>query len=361
MHHAVDIGGDADEQAELGDVADLAGNGAADRVLVLELLPGVLLHLLEPERDAPLAAVHVQHQHVHFLAGGNDLAGMHVLLGPAHLADVHQTLDARLQLHESAVVGDVGHAPGEPRASRILRGHALPRVGLELLHAQADALGVAVEADHLHLHLLADLQRLARMVDAPPGDVRHVQQPIDAAQIHERAVIGDVLHHAVEHHAFLQALDQLAALLGPRFLQHGPAADDDVAPRPVHLQNLERLRRPHQRPHVPNRADIDLAARQKRHRPAKINGEPALDPAIDRAVHPLLRLERPLEVGPRLLAPGLLAAQHDAAVAVLVALNEQFDVVARLDLRRLSGSAEFLQRDTSLALQPDIDDRVLVG
>ena len=89
-----------------------------------------------------LRAVHVQHHHLDFLAGGDDLAGMDVLLGPGHFGDVHQALDPRLQLHEGAVVGDVGDAAGVLGARRILRGDAFPRIGLELLHAEADALGV---------------------------------------------------------------------------------------------------------------------------------------------------------------------------------------------------------------------------
>ena len=88
---------------------------------------------------------------------------------------------------------------------------------------------------------------LGRMVDAAPGDIGDVQQAIDAAQIDERAVIGDVLHHAVQDHAFLEALDQLAALLGAGFFQHGAAGHHDVAAGAVHLEDLERLRRAHQR------------------------------------------------------------------------------------------------------------------
>ena len=198
-----------------------------------------------------------------------------------------QALDARLQLHEGAVVGDVGDAAGVLGARRILRGHTLPRIGLELLHAEADALGVGVEADHLHLDLLADLQRLARVVDAAPGDVGHVQQAVDAAEVHEGAVIGDVLDHAVEDHALLEALDQLAALLGAGLLQHGAAGDHDVAAGAVHLEDLERLRRAHQRADVAHRADVDLAAGQERHRAAEIDGEAALDTAVDGAVDAL--------------------------------------------------------------------------
>ena len=50
--------------------------------------------------------------------------------------------------------------PRERAADRILGGGAFPRIALELLHAEADALRLAVDADDLHLHRVAD-------VDAP--------------------------------------------------------------------------------------------------------------------------------------------------------------------------------------------------
>ena len=48
--------------------------------------------------------------HLDLLGGRDDLAGMDVLLRPRHFGDVDQALDARLELDERAVVGDVGDA-----------------------------------------------------------------------------------------------------------------------------------------------------------------------------------------------------------------------------------------------------------
>ena len=278
------------------------------------------------------------------------LPGMNVFLGPAHLADVHQAFDARLEFDERAVVGDVRDPAGVLRARRILGSDTVPRIGFELLHTQADTLGLAVEADNLDVDGLADLQRLARVIDTTPRNVGDMQQAIDAAEVHERAVISDVLDDAVEDHAFLEALDQLAALLGTGLFEDGTARDHDIAARAVHLENLERLRRAHQRADVANRADIDLAARQERDGAAEIDGEAALDPAVDGAVDALLRFERTLEAGPRLFAAGLLARQDDGAVAVFVTLDIELDVVAGLDLGLLTGEAELLKRNAPFTL-----------
>ena len=198
------------------------------------------------------------------------------------------------------------------------------------------------------------------MVDAPPGDVGDVQQAVDAAEIDEGAVIGDVLDDAVEDLALLEAGDQFGALLGAALLEHGAARHDDVAARAVHLEDLERLRRAQQRADVAHRADIDLAARQERDGAAEIDREAALDPAEDRAGDPLVRLEILFELGPGLLAPRLLARQRGLAVLVLHPLEEDLDDVADIDLGRAAAGREFLERHAAFGFEADIDQRGVV-
>src|SRR5258708_40191095 len=93
------------------------------------------------------------------------------LLGPRHFRDVDQALDAGLELDEGAVVGDVGDAALEARADRIFGLDALPRIVEQLLHAERDAVGLVIDLDDLDLDLLADIEHLRRMIDAPPADV----------------------------------------------------------------------------------------------------------------------------------------------------------------------------------------------
>jgi hypothetical protein len=173
-----------------------------------ESFPRVLLGLLEAQRDAALVAVDFQHHHVDFLRGRHDLAGVDVLLGPAHFRNVHQAFDARLQLHEGAVFGDVGDSAAQLGADGVLGDHAIPRIAFQLLHAQADALRILVDADDLHPHGVADGDHFARVVDALVAHVGDVQQAVDAAQVNERTVVGDVLDHAVDDLAFGEVLDQ---------------------------------------------------------------------------------------------------------------------------------------------------------
>ena len=281
---------------------------------------------------------------------------MDVLLRPGHFRDVHQPLDSRLQLHEGAVIGDVGHAALMHRADRELAFHGIPGVFLQLLHTQADAVRVLVDLDDLHLDRLADRQYLGRMVHPPPGHVGHVQKPVHTAKVHKGTVFGDVLDHAVNDLAFRQVSDDLGPLLGPALLEDRAARDDDVAPAPVHLEDLEGLLQPHQRPGIAHRPYIHLRPRQERHGPAQIDGEAALDPAEDRALDALLALVGLLQTVPGLFPPRHLAADHRLAARILGRTQIDLDLVADLDRRRLARVREFLEIDTAFHLVADVDD-----
>src|SRR3990172_5908536 len=214
MHHTVDAAVETDEQAKLGDVADRAFDDGARRVIGGEGDPGILLGLLESQRNAALLGIDLEHLHFDLLACRNDLAGMDILFGPAHLRHMDQAFNAGLKLDEGAIVGDVGDGALEPRSHRIFGGDVLPRIGFELLDTEADALRLGIDADDLYLDAVADGHDLARMSDASPCHVGDVQQSVDAAEIDEGAVVGDVLDHALDDLALFEPSHDLAALLG---------------------------------------------------------------------------------------------------------------------------------------------------
>ena len=356
VHHAVDVVVQADEQTEFGGVLDFALDGRADRVGSDERIPGIVLGLLETQRDPALGAVDVQDHDVHFLRGGDDLARMDVLLGPGHFRDVHQAFNAGFQLNECAVVGDVGDAAGVFGTGGIFGFDAIPRIGLQLLHAEADALGVRVDLDDLHLDGVADGEHLRRVRDALPRHVGDVKQAIDAAQVHECAVVGDVLDDAVADFTLLQLTNQLGALFGAGFFQDRTTRDDDVAARAVHLEDLERLFLAHQRADVAHGADVDLRAGQEGRCAAEVDGEATLDATDDGTVDRHAFCEDDFQTGPGFFATGLVAADDGFTQGVLDALEVDFHVVADLRDHRAFADAELTGRDTTFGLQTHVDD-----
>src|SRR6202042_753552 len=126
--------------------------------------------------------------------------------------------------------------------------------------------GLVVDLDDLDLHGLADGQHFGRVIDPPPCDIGDVQQAVDAAEVDERTVIGDVLDDAVDDLTLFEVLHQLLALFGAGLFQNRTARHHDVAAAAIHLEYLERLRVVHQRRDVPDRTNIDLRTRQEGHR-----------------------------------------------------------------------------------------------
>ena len=84
---------------------DLALDLRADGILGLDVVPRVGHFLLEAEADAFLFLVHVEHDHVNFLADFEDFRWMRDS-APAHVRDVEQAVNA-VQLDERAEIGDV--------------------------------------------------------------------------------------------------------------------------------------------------------------------------------------------------------------------------------------------------------------
>src|SRR6185312_3070841 len=281
---------------------------------------------------------------------------MHVLLGPGHFGNVHETFDAGLKLNKRAVVGDVGDAALHFGADRIFSFDPFPRIALQLLHAERDAVRFVVDLDDLDLHGLADGQDIRRMIDAAPRDVGDMQEAVDAAKIHERAVVGDVLHDAVDYLTFFKRRDEFLALTGAGFFQHRAARDDDVAAAAIHFQNLELLRRIHQGAEIADRTDVDLRARQERDRAVEIDGVTALHRVEDNAGDFFVGGKCLLELDPAFLAARLVAREHGFTERVLDALQVNLNLVADLHRGCTARAAELAHRDAAFGLQANVDD-----
>ena len=195
------------------------------------------------------------------------------------------------------------------------------------------------------------------MVDAAPCHVGDVQQAVDAAEVNERTVIGDVLDDAVNNLAFFEVLDDFRTLFGARFFENRAARHDDVATALVHLEDFEGLRVVHQRGNVADRTDVDLRTRQEGNGAIQIDGETTLDLVEDDAFDAFAGFELDFEADPALFAASLLARQNSFAQRVFDALDIDFDFIADLQRAVLGLGAEFLQSDAAFDLQTDVDDR----
>src|SRR5262249_17393561 len=156
-----------------------------------------------------------------------------------------------------------------------------PGILAELLHAERDAVLLLIELEDLRRDFVTHRQNLGRVLDAAPREIGDVQQPVDAAQVHERAVVGDVLDDALDGRAFLQRREALLALFAETRLEHGAAGDDDVIALAIELDDLELERLAFEWRGVLDRADVDERSREERANAVDHHRESALHLAGD--------------------------------------------------------------------------------
>ena len=356
VDHAIDVAVETNEQTEFGRVLDFAFDGRANRVNSAERFPRVRRSLLEAQRNAALFFVDFEHDDIDFLAGRNDLAGVDVLLGPAHFRNVDKAFDTGFEFNERTIFGDVRDAARKLGADRILGRNSFPRIAFQLLHAERDALRVLVDADDLHLHGVTNVDDFRRMIDALVADVGDMQQAVNAAEINERTVIGDVLDDAFNDLAFSKVQDQARACFCAAFFKDGATRHNDVATLAVHLEDLEGLRNVHERGDIAHGADIDLRAGKEGHSAAEVDGEAALNAAKDDAFNAGGLAEFSFKSIPGGFAACAVARQHGFTLGVFDAVDINFDFIANSEFSLLAGGCEFAKRDAAFRLQANVDD-----
>src|SRR3990172_3551978 len=185
------------------------------------------------------------------------------------------------------------------------------------------------------------------MGDPSPGDIRDMEQAVDAAEVDKDPVIGDVLDGALETRPFREFRESLPLFLLSLLVDGRPVGYDDVGTLVVHLQHLETHRLPDQVLRVPYGPDIDLRARQEGLHPHDVDTETALclsdDGTLDR--RPLLEGGFEDIPGPYLRSL-FLRELHDS-FGILDVDHKDIDDIAGLERQEFFGQ-EFLGGDEPL-------------
>ncbi|MEJ2255116.1 MAG: hypothetical protein P8Y75_12290 [Nitrospirota bacterium] len=182
-----------------------------------------------------------------------------------------------------------------------------------------------------------------------------MQEPVDAPQVHEDAVVRDVLDGAPEDgalHQFRQGfLLELLALL----LQIQPAGDDDVGAAAVDLYDSYPHRLPDHGVHVANGPDVQVRAGQESLDAGDVHENTPLGLVADNAVHVLLLLQALLDEPPGLHLVRPVLGQRHHALGVDDGLDIDLHALARTEPRNLLGG-EFVYLDHPLGFIADVHD-----
>ena len=201
------------------------------------MAPGIFNELLDAESELLVLLVNGEDLGLHHVAHMIELAGMADLLGPGNVGDVDEAVDAVLDADEHAELGDVLDGALQDGAFGVLLGHEFPGIGTDLLHAEADALLVSVNAQDDHFHLVAGVDELGRMTQlAGPGHFGNVHEALDAGlKLHEGAVVHKVGDFALDLGADGEAFGDVFPRIGNELLE----AQGDLAVFAVEGEHLE--------------------------------------------------------------------------------------------------------------------------
>src|SRR5437762_3424756 len=303
---------------------------------------------------AAVGGVAVEHLDLDLLAHLEHLRGMRHPLGPRHLRDVDQALDAPLDLDEGAVLGEAHDLAADARVDRQALGDRRPRIGHDLLHAERDALALRVVLEDDHLHALADVDDLGGMRDPAPRHVGHVEEPVDAAEIDERAVVRDVLDRTLEDDALLQHLERLGLERRALALEDRSPGHHHVPARAVELEDGEAPALADVAIEVARRPEVGVRAGEERGH-ADVHLEPALHLADDRPFDRAVALEGLLDLPPDLELLRLLPREDDVARLGVARLDVDVDLVALVHRELALARGELVDRDGPFGLVADVD------
>ena len=198
------------------------------------------------------------------------------------------------------------------------------------------------------------------MVDPAPRHVGDVEEPVDAAEVDEGAVIGDVLDHALHDLAVLEHFQGLGLLLLHRFFQNGLAGKDDVAALLVDLDDAHFELFAAQAVQIAHRPQVDLRSGQERAH-ADVDRQAALDalddPSFDRGALAI----GALDLVPDLHPLGLFPRKDDVAFGILRLLQKHIHGIADLDADPALLIGELCDRNNPFGFETDIDDHAAAG
>ena len=212
---------------------------------------------------------------------------------------------------------------------------------------------------YLDLDLVGDGIELRGMLDAPPGNIGDVQQAVQAAEVDEDAVLGDVFDGPGHDFAFLNRTEGLGALGLALFFQQNPPRKHDVAAFAIVFEDPEGEAFAHQLIQIADGAQVGLGTRQKR-LDADVHRKAALDPVGDDPLDRAVVVVAGFDGIPDLDLGGLFLGQDDALLFVIPVFHHHLDFVVELGVDFAVLVAEFLDANLAFGLVADVHQNVIL-
>ena len=207
----------------------------------------------------------------------------------------------------------------------------LPGVHVRIAVAEGDLVVLFIEVDDVNIDLVADVQRVGRLVDAIPADLGNMDHAINAANVNKSAVGGHGLDHALIVLADLDLVpDLLGAFLALAVCHSADGADHALAPA-VNFSDLQTDGLTDHLGHGRLTRQTGLGGRHEDADAVYGNNDAALVLFGDLALDDGAVSGSVLDVRPGADSVQALLGEHHSAFNVVHTNNTGFDLVTNMD------------------------------
>src|SRR5574344_413723 len=319
---------DFDECAEGSEVADFAHDACARGKFGFDVFPRISFELLHTERNAFGFFFDLEHHGLDFLTDGENFGRVLDVLRPGHFGNMDEAFDAVIEFDERTVIRNGDDLALDDGAFGVTGRDVLPRMRFELLHAEGNAF------------LLV-------------GDV---EETVYAAEVNERAEVGDVLDDTLADLALLESFENVAALAVAFFFENHAAGHDDVPARLVDLDDLEVEFLADESVDVRDLTEVNLGTGEERVDAEEVDDHAALDALRESAADDFVVFECLADAFPHADKVRFLLGEDETAVIVFQLFDKDFDLCA--DFRNFA-FLEFGALDHAFGLEVDVDEDFL--
>lgn len=321
-------------------------------VFGLDVLPRVVLELLDAEGHLAVFAVESEDDCFDFVTDFHEVLSGAQVLAPGHFADVDEAFDTGGDFYKCAVVGHNDNFAFDLIANFEIGVEGIPRMGLELLETEGDALLLVVKVENNDVEFLVELYDFGGVCNASPGEVGDVDKAVDAAQVDECAVADDVLDGAFEYLAFLELGDDFFLLSFEFGFDEGLVGYNDVFVFFVDFGHFEFHGLAHVHIVVADGLNVDLRSGEEGFDAEYVDNHAAFGAAFDKAFDDFVVGKCGADAFPSACCTSFLVGEDELTLLVFLVFDEYLYSVADFDVGVV---AEFAHGDDAVALVADVN------
>src|SRR5687768_14727191 len=266
-----------------------------------------------------------------------------------------KSFNARFEFDKRAVIGHARNFSFDARANRVKLFDGRPRIGQKLFISERNFFFFAVELENFNLDVFADLKEIVWILRSAPRHIGDVKKPVNAADVHKRAVIGQIRHTAFDDVAFLDAAQRFGFLLIDDLIGQNFARKHDIAALAAKANNFGFNILADKFIEIADGARINLRAGQKRFDAFHIYLQTALGFVGDSSGNGVAAVVGFFNRIPSQTVLRVGVRQNRRSVARRNIFDNDFDFIASFDAYFALDGRKFFKRDDAFGFVTEIN------